>query len=126
MTYALLVEHGSFVVNYGEVKKNSPQTYGWKVGDAVAAECHLVGWRANRKAVREVTARQMPPRRTRLVRAADARAIGVAASPAPRDDPLRHGADAGVDTHARLLCANGRAGSGPAKGGQISAPPQRA
>ncbi len=37
MTYALLVEHGSFVVNYGEVKKNSPQTYGWKVGDAVAA-----------------------------------------------------------------------------------------
>jgi murein DD-endopeptidase MepM/ murein hydrolase activator NlpD len=35
MTYALLVEHAGFVINYGEVKENAPQAYGWHVGDFV-------------------------------------------------------------------------------------------
>lgn len=35
MTYALLVEHANFVINYGEVKKSAPQMYGWQVGDLV-------------------------------------------------------------------------------------------
>jgi lysozyme family protein len=35
MTYALLVEHAGFVINYGEVKENAPQACGWHVGDFV-------------------------------------------------------------------------------------------
>ncbi|ODT07065.1 MAG: hypothetical protein ABS58_08665 [Mesorhizobium sp. SCN 65-20] len=36
-TYALLVDHGDLVVNYGEVKADSPRRYGWRVGDRVRA-----------------------------------------------------------------------------------------
>jgi len=36
-SYALFVDHGDFVVNYGEVKADSPQRYGWSVGSTVAA-----------------------------------------------------------------------------------------
>jgi lysozyme family protein len=35
MTYALLVEHANFVINYGEVKQSAPQMYGWQVGNLV-------------------------------------------------------------------------------------------
>ncbi|AWN42622.1 hypothetical protein DK389_21585 [Methylobacterium durans] len=35
MTYALLIEHAAFVINYGEVKGTSSHTYGWKVGDRI-------------------------------------------------------------------------------------------
>lgn len=36
-SYALLVEHGDFVINYGEVKADSPTRYGWQVGSQVQA-----------------------------------------------------------------------------------------
>ena len=37
MTFALLIEHNDFVVNYGEVKANSNKIYKWKIGDNVEA-----------------------------------------------------------------------------------------
>lgn len=37
MTYALLIGHASFVINYGEVKAASPRIYGWAVGDRVSS-----------------------------------------------------------------------------------------
>lgn len=36
-SYALLVDHGDFVINYGEVKEESPSKYGWQIGDDVRA-----------------------------------------------------------------------------------------
>lgn len=36
-SYALLVDHGDFVINYGEVKADSPTRYGWSVGSHVSA-----------------------------------------------------------------------------------------
>lgn len=36
-TYALFVAHDGVVVNYGEVRENSPQVFGWSVGDNVVA-----------------------------------------------------------------------------------------
>lgn len=35
MTYALLVEHAGFVVNYGEVKESAREMYGWRIHDRV-------------------------------------------------------------------------------------------
>jgi murein DD-endopeptidase MepM/ murein hydrolase activator NlpD len=35
MTFALLVEHSKFVVNYGEVTRDSPVRFRWKKGDSV-------------------------------------------------------------------------------------------
>lgn len=37
MTYALIVEHAGFVVNYGEVSESAPQEYGWQIGSHVRA-----------------------------------------------------------------------------------------
>lgn len=36
-SYALLVDHGELVINYGEVKADSPTRYGWSVGGNVTA-----------------------------------------------------------------------------------------
>lgn len=36
-SYALLVDHGDFVINYGEVKADSALRYGWQVGTTVTA-----------------------------------------------------------------------------------------
>jgi murein DD-endopeptidase MepM/ murein hydrolase activator NlpD len=36
-TFQLLVNHGSAVINYGEVTDNSNQEFGWKIGDHVQA-----------------------------------------------------------------------------------------
>lgn len=35
VTYALLIEHADFVVNYGEVKANLKREFGWEIGDRV-------------------------------------------------------------------------------------------
>lgn len=37
MSWALFVAHDGFVANYGEVKANAPQVFGWKIGDKVGA-----------------------------------------------------------------------------------------
>lgn len=34
-TWSIIIDHGDFVVNYGEVKSNSHQIYGWSIGDKV-------------------------------------------------------------------------------------------
>ncbi|WP_179874177.1 M23 family metallopeptidase [Rhizobium sp. L43] len=36
-SYALLIDHGDLVINYGEVKADSPTRYGWSIGDNVTA-----------------------------------------------------------------------------------------
>ncbi|MEZ5384213.1 MAG: M15 family metallopeptidase [Prosthecobacter sp.] len=36
-TYALFIEHQGVVINYGEVKVNAQQKYGWRIGDRVIA-----------------------------------------------------------------------------------------
>jgi len=36
-TYALFIEHDGVVINYGEVKADAQQRYGWRVGDTVEA-----------------------------------------------------------------------------------------
>ena len=41
MTFALLVEHDNFVINYGEVKGNSRERFNWRIGDGISAGQHI-------------------------------------------------------------------------------------
>lgn len=38
MSYALLIEHAGFVINYGEVAEGAPAEFGWQVGASVRAD----------------------------------------------------------------------------------------
>jgi spore germination cell wall hydrolase CwlJ-like protein len=37
MSFALFIAHDGVVINYGEVKGNAPNEFGWKIGDTVTA-----------------------------------------------------------------------------------------